>query len=195
MIKWVFNVVCIFFFQSLLLSQGQSLSIEIQHPITIDNNFVGTNYNGIIDVGAKYRFINLDVVNFGTALNIGLLTDPGNNDFGADFTVNTFYFQPKGFVELRVPKLEKLRAFVGVGISIFTFTTSGSLSAFEISGAPETQIGFNVSLGLSYDIFSNFFIQVNYDFSSLSPDDDVPDIIFNSNVNLLKLGVGYRFGS
>ena len=75
----------LFLFWSLgLWSQEGRLSLELQFPATVDNNFIGSNYNGIIDVGAKYRFAQSGIFNFGAGLNLGLLTNPGNNDFGVD---------------------------------------------------------------------------------------------------------------
>lgn len=174
-------------------AQEERFSIEIGYPITVDNNFIGTNFNGIVDVGGKYRFVQAGILNIAGGLNISLLTNPANNDFGIDFTVNAFVFQPKGIVELKIPTLSGFRPFVGLGLSVFTFTSQQSLSDFEIAGISETQIGFTISPGISYDIFNQFFLQLQYEYTSVSPDDDVPDIPFNRNVSLLKVGAGYRF--
>ena len=189
---WLFLVFCLL---SILKNNAQEerLSIAISYPITVDNNFIGSNFNGIVDVGGKYRFAEAGVFNIAGGLNIGLLTNPANNDFGVDFTVNAFVFQPKCIIELRVPALSNFRPFIGLGVSVFTFASQQSLSAFEIAGIAETQTGFTISPGISYDIWGRIFVQLQYDFTSLSPDDDVPDIPFNSRVSLLKAGVGYRF--
>ncbi len=45
--------------------------------------------------------------------------------------------------------------------------------------------------GVTYDISTTIFIQVQYDFTKLNID-EVPDIKFNTNVNLLKIGVGFK---
>lgn len=190
--RWLFLVFCLL---SILKhnAQEERLSIAISYPITVDNNFIGSNFNGIVDIGGKYRFAEVGVFNIAAGLNIGLLTNPANNDFGVDFTVNAFVFQPKGILELSIPALSGFRPFIGLGVSVFTFTSQQSLSDFEIAGIGETQTGFTISPGISYDFWGRIFVQLQYDFTSLSPDDDVPDIPFNSRVSLLKVGVGYRF--
>jgi len=189
---WILLVLCLL----LMLksrAQEESLSVEIGYPITIDDNFIGSNFNGIIDIGGKYRFIQTGAFHIGTSFNVSLLTNPGNTDFGLDFTVTAFVIQSKGFIELKIPGLQGLRPFIGIGPTLFTFTSQQSRSDFEILGVPETLVGVNIAAGISYDIFERFFIQLQYDYNSVSPDDDVPDIPFNRNVSLLKAGVGYRF--
>lgn len=61
-------------FNLVLFSQESKLSIELNYPIPVDNNFIGKNYTGIVDIGGKYKIINKEVINFGIALNAGLLT-------------------------------------------------------------------------------------------------------------------------
>ncbi len=175
-------------------AQGEKWSVEVHFPITLDNNFVGSNFNGVLGIGSSYRFVQTGSINVGAGLYLGLLTDPRNREFGADFSANAFYIQPNGIVELQLDQLGDFRPSLGVGLSVFTFSSQQSISDFELNNVPETQVGFNISTGLAYFISTRFFIQAIYDFTALAPDDDVPDNDFNSNVNLLNVGVGYRFG-
>ncbi|WP_299602534.1 hypothetical protein [uncultured Aquimarina sp.] len=58
---------------------------------------------------------------------------------------------------------------------------------------PSTEGGLNLNLGIAYDITKKIFAQVQYDFSSISAPNDIPDTSFNTQIQLLKIGVGYRF--
>ena len=51
-------------------SQDSKASIELNYSIPIDENFIGKNYNGIVDAGVKYRFANLSFLNIGASFNL-----------------------------------------------------------------------------------------------------------------------------
>lgn len=173
-------------------AQDSKFSIEANYPTPIDDNFVGEAY-GIIDLGLKYRFASIDFVNIGASFNAGVLVDNSNQNEGPrDFQRTIYAFQPKVFVELNIPTLEKLRPFVGVGYTFLNFQISGSLNGEDVSGESDNLNGLGLNLGLAYDISNKVFVQIQYDFSKLGVDNDVPDIPFNTNVNLLKIGVGLK---
>ncbi|WP_299517413.1 hypothetical protein, partial [uncultured Flavobacterium sp.] len=80
-------------------SQNSKLSLELNYPIPFDNNFIADNYKSIIDVGAKYRFINSKVINMGVALNAGVLYFKNNQSYLQDYKVTNYMIQPKIFGE------------------------------------------------------------------------------------------------
>lgn len=174
------------------LSQDSKFSIEANYPITIDSNFVGEAY-GIIDLGLKYRFIELNPVKIGASLNGSVLVDNSNQNEGArDFQRTVYIIQPKVFGEFNIPTLEKLRPFLGLGYTFMNFQISGTLNGMDVSDESDTLSGFGFNFGLAYDISNKVFVQVQYDFTKVNVDDDIPDVTFNTNVNLLKIGVGLR---
>jgi hypothetical protein len=65
--KLLLTLLLIFSIKS--FSQDSKFSFELNYPIPIDNNFIGKNYNGIIDVGVDYRIANLNPVNIGISIN------------------------------------------------------------------------------------------------------------------------------
>ncbi|WP_431157821.1 outer membrane protein [Winogradskyella poriferorum] len=173
-------------------AQDSKFSIEANYPTPIDDNFVGEAV-GIIDLGLKYKFATIDFVSVGASFNAGVLIDNSNQNEGAlDFLRTIFVIQPKVFVELNIQNLEKLRPFVGVGYTFLNFKISGTLNSEDVSGRTENLNGFGLNLGLAYDISNKVFVQIQYDFTKVSVDNDVPDIPFNTNVNLLKVGVGLK---
>jgi len=48
-------------------------------------------------------------------------------------------------------------------------------------------------LGVTYDLAKNLFSQIQDDFSKMKGKDGFPDVDYNTNVTILKVGLGYRF--
>lgn len=175
-------------------SQDSKFSIELNYPIPIDNNFVGENYNGIIDFGAAYRFANLNPLKMGASLNGGILVNNSNQNNGfRNFKVTSYVIQPRIFGELNLKSLEKFHPTVGLGYTVMVFNASGTNNGIDVSDGDITDDGFNFNSGLKYDINEKVFAQVQYDFVKLGVDNDIPDTKFNRNINILKIGLGYRF--
>jgi opacity protein-like surface antigen len=170
-------------------SQDSKLSFELNYPIPIDENYVGDYFTGIIDFGIDYRFIDASPVELGASFNGGILTTGSDFSNGSrDFKITSYLIQPRIFGELILEGMEKFRPSVGLGYTLIIFQASIADSA---SNEPA---GFNVNLGLSYDLFDNLFVQAQYDFVKLSAglSDEESKITYNTNVNLLKIGLGYR---
>ena len=60
------------------------------------------------------------------------------------------------------------------------------------SSSSQTESGINLILGVAYDITKKLFTQVQYDFIKIGVDNEVPDTKYNRNINILKIGLGYR---
>ncbi len=189
--KFLLTLLLIFSIKS--FSQDSKFSLELNYPIPIGNNFVGENYSGIIDIGADYRFANLNPVNIGISLNGGVLVNNSNQNNGFEnFKVTSYVIQPRIFGELDLESMDKFHPTVGLGYTIMVFNASGTNNGFDVSDTIDTQSGFNFNFGLAYDITEKLFVQAQYDFIKLGVDSDVPDIKFNTYVNILKIGLGYR---
>src|SRR5690606_15770682 len=143
-------------------SQESKFSIELNYPIPADNNFVGQNYNGIIDLGFKYRFVELGVVNIGASLNGGIIKN-SKKDAVQPFDVTAYNIQPRIFVELDDDLLSKLHPSIGLGYSFMVFKASGITTynpenpAIQTSSTSEIQGGINLNLAASYDVTQKFF--------------------------------------
>ncbi|WP_108805304.1 outer membrane beta-barrel protein [Aquimarina sp. Aq107] len=170
-----------------LFSQDSKISFELNYPIPFGDNFLGDNYVGIIDAGADYRFIELNPVKIGVSINGNVLT---NNKFDTSETT-AYILQPRIFGELTIESIKKLRPSVGIGYTVIVLDSSITTNTGELNET-ETLNGFNLNVGIGYNITKKFFAQIQYDFLRLSEEDNVPDIAFNRNVNLLKIGLGYR---
>ena len=174
-------------------SQDSKLSIEMHYPIPIDQNFIGKSYNGIIDIGAKYRFSEISNINVGASINGGILVNNTNDNNGIqDFRVKSYLIQPKIFAELKIKSISKLHPSIGFGYTFMVFDNSGTNNGFDVSGSNKTESGINANFGVAYDITKKIFIDIQYDYVKLKVDKETPNTTFNTNVNLLKVGLGFR---
>lgn len=175
-------------------SQDSNFSIELNYPIPIDDNLIGRNYNGIIDAGLKYRFVNLDFIDIGASFNAGMYKNT-KDDRVQPFDVTTFIFIPRIYGEFNIKSLPKFHPSVGLGYSILNFRADvdrfNNQNNLAVSSS-ENENGINLNLGIAYDITNKLFVQIQYDFIKIGVDNEVPDIKFNTNINILKIGLGYR---
>jgi opacity protein-like surface antigen len=191
--KQTFLLVLILIFTIKSFSQDSKISLELHYPIPMDENFIGKNYTGILDLGAKFRFVDLNPINIGTSLNSGVLVNNSNPNNGfQDFKVTSYVIQPRIFSELDLDTVKKLHPAIGIGYTFIIFDASGTNNGFDVSGASETLSGFNVNFGVAYDITDQIYAQVQYDFVKIAVDKNIPDVTYNTNINILKIGLGYR---
>lgn len=174
-------------------SQDSEFSIEANFPIPIGDNFLGQNYGGIIDIGAKYKFTELKMVSIGASINGGFLKNskahPNNMS-----NVNVYTIQPRIFTELNIQSLSKLHPQIGLGYSFLIFKVKSNQidSEFLESSLDFTDDGINLNFGILYDITDKLFLQAQYDFIKIGVDSDIPNIKYNTNINILKFGLGLR---
>lgn len=172
-------------------SQGSKWTVEASYPIPIDDNFMGENYNGILDIGAKYRFLHLNILNVGASLNGGALIYNSTNNVGIeDYKVVAYPIQSKVFAELDLASMPKFHPFVGLGYTLIVFDAEAT--GDTVSGEATTQDGMNTNFGIAYNITDKLFAQVQYDFVRLGLNGEIVDSKYNRNVNILKVGLGFR---
>lgn len=173
-------------------SQDSNFSMELSYPMLLDNYFIGDNYNGIIDLGLDYVFESSKTINFGLSFNTSVLQNNANQNVSNPFKVVSYVLQPRVVAVGNSAVLGGFSPFAGLGYSFFVFDISGSSNGFtDASG--DTQSGINLNFGMGYDLSQRFFAQIQYDFMRTSVADGVPNVKYNTNVNLLKIGVGYKF--
>ena len=192
--KLLLTLLLIFSIKS--FSQDSKFSFEANYPTAIGDNFLGQNYNGLVDIGAKYRFSENEIVNIGASINFGFFqnTKSGATDLNQLFDVKIFPIQPRIFAELNIPNLEKLHPQIGLGYSIVIFSAdwAENRDADLPADIDENENGFNLNIGLSYDLTNKLFIQAQYDFIKIGVEDGVPDTSYNTKINILKFGIGLR---
>lgn len=182
------------FFSIKSFSQDSKFSIALNYPIPIDDNLIGQNYNGIIDAGLKFRFVNLEFINIGASFNAGMYKNTKENRV-QPFDITTYIFSPRIYAEFNIKSLTKLHPSVGLGYSILNFRADvdgfNNQDGLSVSSS-ESENGINLNLGIAYDITNKWFAQIQYDFIKIGVDNEVPDITYNTNINILKIGLGYR---
>lgn len=149
--------------------QDRKWSVEGNYSIVPSNGFFGND--NLIDLGFKYRFIENNFLNAGISLNTAYFI--GNENFVIpDSNDKFFIFQPRVFSEINLPFSKRLRPTLGLGYSFF-------------SGTSEPINGFNINIGLIYDISDKWYIKLHYDWIDLKSNTE--------GYNNFRLGVGFRF--
>lgn len=174
-------------------SQVSKLCLEVNYPLPFDSNFIGENYTGIIDLGGKYRVLSKDILNLGISINTGLLTfDNSKINSPQNYKIYAYPVQPKIFCEFNIKSIDKLHPYTSLGYSFIIFKATGTNNDYDISSLNDTQSGINLNFGLAFDITKNFFINGQYDFIKLKKENGIPNSTYNTNINILKFGVGFR---
>ena len=177
------------------ISQDKNWSVEANYPILLGDDYL-QDYNGLLDLGLNYRFISLGIFDIGVGINGGLFRNDNGRNSNFRIIGEAFYLQPRAFTEL---KLARFRPSLGVGYSIWNSGVEVEENGEIISDNSDSNGGLNVNLGISYDITKRFFVKVQYDFTRLNVRDtfeqggEAFDVEINENVDIIKLGVGFRF--
>lgn len=192
-LKLLFVFLFLISFQT--FAQEQKWSVEANYAIIPDEGIGGND--DIFELGLKYRLADFGFANLGLSLNGGFSRETFENP-NIDGDIKSYYFQPRLFSEFTIPGLNSLHPTLGIGYS-FVNADSSIISLGEDISTNTTNGGFNMNVGLIYDITNRFFIQAQYDFISLNIRDEFlfqgevikPD--FTEKLNNIKLGIGFRF--
>lgn len=194
--RYLVNLLLLFSLVS--FSQNSKFRFEASYPLPIDQNFIGEYYNGIADLGIKYEVKELSNFTFGVSLNSTLLKADRNEysfllDEQVRYKVTAYSLEPRLFMELKLKSIPKLHPAFGVGYSFLFFTTKIKFSESTIPDNKSSQSGINTNLQMAYDISKRIYVQAQYDFILLTNlEGGIPKNKYNTNINLLKFGVGFR---
>lgn len=184
---------CVMLSSVFLYSQQSNWSVEVNFPYTFGDNFVDEGYNGILDAGLNYRIKEFTAFDLGASANVGFFTRDDSRFSNTNQEINgtAILIQPRVFASFKIASLPQWHPMVGLGYSIFAFNINDQ----NFNGANFQQnasdSGANLNLGIAYDVSEKLFFQLQYDYIRLTAR-DVIDTPFNRNVNILKLGIGYR---
>lgn len=171
-----------------IYAQDYKWSVEVNYPISVGDK-LGNDDTGIIDVGVKYRFLDLNLVKIGVGANVGLFRDNiviGFLPETYNFDETDWLIQPKIFAEFKVPTLEKWSPSIGLGYTFVETRLKDNLDIGNVGGSYSTG-DLNLSLGLSYDISKRFFAQAQYDYMKQKTKFE------KRNQGFLKFGFGFKF--
>lgn len=188
-----FLMVCVFLASINSYGQESNWSIEANFPYTFGDNFVDEGYNGILDAGLKYRIQEFTAFDVGASLNAGLFTRDDSRFSNSNQEINgtAILIQPRVFARFKLRSMPQLHPMIALGYSIFAF----NINQENFNGANFQQnasdSGINLNLGVAYDVSEKLFFQLQYDYIRLNTS-NTRDTPYNRNVNILKLGVGYR---
>ncbi len=170
------------------MAQKGKFSAALSYPLPISDTYFKENYTGNIDIGAQYRFANSEFLNFGVSANASFYAFE-NENFTTQPDINARFVQPRLFGELHVGRL---RVQVGGGYSFATFSTENALEPGRTEKVKDNTNGLNANVAISVDIIKGLFVVAQYDYIKISAFGSLEDIDFNRQVNLFKVGLGYR---
>ncbi|MAU71028.1 MAG: hypothetical protein CMP77_15160 [Flavobacterium sp.] len=192
---------CTLFFASIgLCAQDKKWSVEANYPIIDEDGL-----NGVIDLGVKYRFVNLGVVQLGAGLNGSFFVDRQHFYFDDNLEFDNKWkrllIQPTVFGEINLPGISRLKPSVGVGYSVLLDEYDRKIVD---SGYNESDSwgAFNANLGLSYDLTNRFFVKIQYDYlnhrQKWLAEADYENNVYRyetrgKSLNVFKAGIGFRF--
>ncbi|WP_375238474.1 outer membrane beta-barrel protein [Aurantibacter sp.] len=188
-------LIIIFFISTInLFSQEDKLSLELSYPLAFGNNFIADNYNGYVDLGLKYRTYQLNLIKFGAGIN-GSFYSNTKSSINQDYNVSIYNIQPKLFAEFSLPGLERFHPQFGLGytFTLFNGKPRNEINTNQLISFFDTQSGFNFNAGIAIDLIKNIFLQVQYDFVKFDTKNGTLFTPYNTNINLLKFGLGLRF--
>lgn len=180
-------LVCI----SYSFSQDSKFNLDVNYPTPIDDNFVGINFKGVIDLGFKYHFSTNKVVNLGISVNGGLFKRPKSDRLQPNET-SMIAIQPRIFTQFKINKLQKLHPSIGLGYALMNFNIRDFDGFNSQINASENEGGININLSLVLDVSEKLYAQIQYDFIKTKPDAGIPDIKYNTKINIIKIGLGWR---
>ncbi|AZQ59644.1 hypothetical protein EJ994_12815 [Maribacter sp. MJ134] len=176
---------------SKLFSQNEKFGIEVNYPVLIDNNFIGVNYNGIIDLGLSYSFINTTIADFGVNFNTSIFRDSNKGGF-SEIDITVISFQPSIYGEFKINGLQKFRPIARLGYTLLTFSNVIDFSTGEEIESNTSRGGLNLGLGVAYQISNRVFLKFEYDFTKLYETGRLSRSPFNTNINILAIGLSYK---
>jgi hypothetical protein len=172
-------------------SQDSKFSLDFNYPTLIDDNFVGRNFKGVIDLGLKYHFSTNKIVNLGFSVNGGLFKRP-KSDRLQPMETSMIAIQPRLFTQFKMNRLQKLHPSIGLGYTLMNFNVRDFDGFNSQINASENEGGININLSLVLDVSEKIYAQIQYDFIKTKPDNGVPDVKYNTKVNIAKIGLGWR---
>ena len=175
-IKFLSTLIILLFISISINAQNNKLSLDLNYNTPIGDNFIGKFYNGILDIGAKYYFLEVSNFDFGLSGNFGLMNASiFNND------IITFMIKPRISIET---KFWKLQPYIGIGYSFFIFDIDTD------EELDKTKDGPNLNFGVKINILHNIYLNASYDFIKFRHEGPADNSNYNRNVQILNFGIG-----
>jgi Opacity family porin protein len=176
-------------------AQLKRFSLDFSYPYSLDSNLLKENYNGLVDVGLKYRIVKAPIINLGIAFNGSLFKANEIKTFNQEnVNLNAYFVQPKLFFEFNLKQVTRLRPYFAVG---YSYNIKEDIYLQPTLSTGETNVVFTIkeegivlNTGVSLDITSWLYIHAQYDFLRLKNINN-PELE-TQNTNIVKAGIGFR---
>ena len=170
-------------------AQDRDWSLEVHYPISLGDNFSSSN-EGLLGVGAQYRFAHWGKARLGVELNASWFATTFINDSDPiqEEKFRDFFLQARMFYDAPLTANEKLRFRGALGWAYQRAT--GPVAFFDEQGRIQGNDEYHgpvLSAGLTYDITPRWYLSGSFDMLFQFNESE------NRTVGLSKIGVGFRF--
>ncbi|MEO0896779.1 MAG: hypothetical protein AAFY71_10300 [Bacteroidota bacterium] len=175
---------------SFLAAQQSRASLEVNYPLTLGNNFINNFYTSYVDLGFRYRFYESSSFQVGGAFHTSFISSQRPIDFDIART-RLHTLQPGIFIEFSLPGFEIFQPFLGVNYAGLFFDLDNT--PFNGLVAEDAfQSGINPNAGFLIKLSEKVFLKAQYDFIKTFLSDPLVVTPFNSQIHIIKMGVGVK---
>ena len=188
-------LIIVFFLSISATSQSNKFSTELSYPVLLGN--IDT-FNGVIDLGLKYKLKKTESMNLGISYRLNLLKGRIKPLIvnAADLNHKYSFHHLNIFSEFNLNSVKKLHPFIGLGYTALSYNYEyifGVNEFAKIKNKKENHNGINLNSGFIYNITSDFYFQTHFHYIRIPQKDPISNKSTGAKYNQLKLGLGFRF--
>lgn len=171
--------------------QKIKLSAELSYPIVVDKQYF-KSYIGYADLGIVLSVLSKNDIDYGLRINSSFYSNEMKDVVYKDIPevqykikATTLLLQPKLFT--RYTGLNRITAEIGFGLSILLNDQEVNDKNVTIEGV-NNDIGISSYMSMNYHFSKSVSAFLMYDLTFLESEDQSE----SNNINLVKIGLGYR---
>lgn len=174
-------------------AQDTNISFEMSYPLAIGNNTFESLYEGLLDMGFKYRFYSKREGELALGLHSGYYHCNNKPEFNSpDFEVYAFTIEPKLYVQWHPKDFAWFRPYAGIGYTWIKFDSAGSLGNQDVSKEFLWDQGISSVAAFAFYINKRLYVHAAYHYFYLT-DTQMMGNAYTAHVQSLKFGVGMHF--
>lgn len=180
-----------------VFSQTKKFSFEINYPISLSSGYEKST--GIADGSLKFRFLERELFNVGADYTFTYVQNKVPS-FYDEMKRNFFFHHVDLFATLNIASAPKLHPYASLGFtySVYEYHYYYVQDDFDpnftrIENKKEKDPGYNLKIGLQYDLSQSFFLQTNFHYIRTFNKNELIDENYGINYNQIKIGAGFKF--
>ncbi len=151
-----FVTMLLLLFATTTFSQNKNFSVEVNYPFGFSNGM--QRYIGIAEGNFKYWFLKKEMLNIGAAYTFTFMKS-NFAEYYNDLDRNLFFHHINGVAELNIASVPNLHPYVAFGFTYASYNYEYYYTYDDfttIKKQKESDPGFNMKLGVQYDLSNSF---------------------------------------